>query len=129
MPAVEGTVRIEGLRELSRAFDRADKALVRELKTALREAGEPVRADAERLVVAQIPTVTLKWSRMRVGVTRHSVYVAPRARGARVPGRRRPRFAGKMLEPMTQALDRNVRETERRLDDMLGSVGRTWERG
>lgn len=128
MPATQA-IRVEGLAELNRAFARADKKLAREMRDTLRDVGEPVRADAERLAVAQIPKVTLPWAQMRVGVTRRSVYVAPRKRGAKAAQLRRPNFAGLLIEPMEQALDRNIGEAERRFDALLRDVGREWERG
>lgn len=129
MPAAGETLRVEGLAELQRAFKAADRSLSRELRGALRDVAEPVRADAEGLAVSGIPTVGLPWSRMRVGVTRHSVYVAPRQRGSRDPRRRRPRFAGLLLNrAMLPALQRNERRVEAAVEQMLGEVGRVWER-
>lgn len=128
MPATQA-IRVEGLAELNRAFARADKKLAREMRDTLRDVGEPVRADAERLAVAQIPKVTLPWSQMRVGVTTRTVYVAPRKRGAKTDQRRRPNFARLLLQPMTESLDRNIGEVERRFDNWLDEVGREWERG
>lgn len=126
MPA-SGAVRVDGLRELNRAFKVADRSLQKELRDSLRDVGEPVRADAEALAVAAIPRATLEWSRMRVGVTTKAVYVAPRARRRR--GTARPNYAGLLLQrAMLPALDRNIGEVERRFDRMLAEVGRDWER-
>ena len=127
MPA-SNAVRVEGLRELQRAFKRADRTLALELRHALRDAAEPVRATAEQLAVSAIPKVTLPWSRMRVGVTQSLVYVAPRQRGAKSPARRRPNFAvlllGRAMEP---ALAENREEVVQRIDEMLAVVGHEWE--
>lgn len=87
-----------------------------------------MRSDAESMVVASIPTIGLAWSRMRVGVTSTSVYVAPRARGTRDPRFRRPHMAQRLLEPMTAALDRNREGVINEIDDMLEDLGETWER-
>jgi len=120
-------VRVRGLRELSRAFALADRTLSRELSSSLREAAEPVRAEAEALAVASIPRIGLPWSRMRVGVTRKSVYVAPKERGGK--GRSRPNLAGLLLgRAMQPALERNIGEVEDAVDDVLATVGRAWER-
>jgi hypothetical protein len=128
MPA-ERAVRVQGLRELSRAFAVADKTLSRELRDKLREAAEPVRSDAEALAVARIPRIGVPWSRMRVGVTRSAVYVAPRQRGARGSRRRRPNLADLLMErSMQPALDANVPRVKESVEDVLDTVGRVWER-
>jgi hypothetical protein len=125
MPA--GALRVEGLRELNRAFAVADRSLKRELTEALRDVGEPVRADAERLAATSIPRVGIAWSRMRVGITTTTVYVAPRSR--RRAGTRRPNLAGLLLDrALTPALTANVGEVERRFGKMLDTVGKDWER-
>lgn len=130
MPAVGETLRVDGLRELQHAFKLADKTLERELRATLREVAEPVRADAERLAVAGIPTIGLAWSRMRVGVTRTSVYVAPRQRGVRGnASRKRPNLASLLLgRAMLPALERNEPQVAIEMDRMLATVGRAWER-
>ena len=76
-------VRVEGLRELNRAFRVADKALATDLKDALEEAAVPVRRDAQSLAVQRIRRIGPTWSRMRVGTTGGVVYVAPVERGTR----------------------------------------------
>lgn len=129
MPA-DTSVRVEGLAELQRAFARADKALSRELRDRLRQAAEPVRADAEERAGSQIARLGIPWSQMRVGVTRRSVYVAPRQRGARRGPARRPNLAGLLLgRTMMPALEANQPEVLERVDDLLAEVGREWERG
>lgn len=130
MPAVnERVVRVEGLRELSRAFALADKAERRMFRQSLRDVAEPVRADAEALAVSRISRIGLPWSRMRVGVTRTSVYVAPRERGTRTPTRSRPKLASLLMDrAMQPALDAHVEEVEEATDRMLGDVARLWER-
>lgn len=127
MPASDA-IRVEGLRELNRAFARADQVLHRDLTGGLREAAEPVRADAESLALSSIPRIGLPWSRMRVGVTRRVVYVAPQRRG-RKRGRRRPNLAGLLMgRAMSPALERNRGEVESRVGRVLDTVGREWER-
>ena len=119
---------VEGLGGLIRAFSVADKILTRELKDALREAAEPVRSEAEILAVGRIPRIGISWSRMRVGVTAHSVYIAPRQRGARGGARRRPNLASLLLgRSMEPALEHNIGQVEDELEDMLATVGRAWE--
>lgn len=120
---------------MQRAFRVADKTLSRELRKGLRDSAEPVRSDAEMLAGTRISNMgapasadAQDWRRMRVGVTRTSVYVAPRSRASSGSRKRRNLFdlmTGRSLEP---ALDANVDEVTRRLDDVLGTVGAAWDR-
>lgn len=127
MPATNALT-LSGFRELARAFEIADPTLSREFRDGLQEAAEPVRVDAEILAVDRIRNVGIPWSRMRVGVTRHSVYVAPKQRGRRLRGRRRPNLAGLLLdEAMTPALESNIPKVEKAVEEVLGTVGRVWE--
>lgn len=122
-------VAVEGLRDLQRAFRVADETLSRELTKTLREVAEPVRADAERLAVAGIRRITLPWSAMRIGVTKTSVYLVPRKRGARFPQRRRPNFKNLLLDrAMLPALERNEDQVLEGMEDLLEHVGLNWER-
>lgn len=127
--AGERVIRLEGFRELSRAFALADKVLSAELRSGLRDAAEPVRSDAELLAVSRIPRIGIAWSRMRVGVTRTSVYVAPRQRGARGGAGKRPNLAALLLgRSMEPALEANIGDVEDAVEDVLATVGRAWER-
>lgn len=129
MPATGETLRVEGLAEMQRAFRVADRSLSRELRSSLREVAEPVRSDAEHLASAAIPRIGVPWSRMRVGITRHTVYVAPRQRGARDQARKRRNLAGLLMDrAMLPALRVNEQRIVHRLEDMLDEVGRDWER-
>lgn len=131
MPAQ--AVSVKGLRELNRAFARADKTLKREKNDALKDAAEPVRREAEALAVSNISRIGVPWSRMRVGVTQKVVYVAPKERGVRSRGdqrRRRPNLAGRLMDDAMQpALDHNHQKVVENLDHVLATVGRAWERG
>ena len=126
------TIRVEGLRELQRAFKCADGTLQKDFRASLRAAAEPVRASAESLAVEKIRRIGVPWSRMRVGVTQREVYVAPVKRGQK--GRdqrlRRPNLfdllMGRALEP---ALDRNIGKVEANVEKVLETVGRDWETG
>jgi len=125
-------IRVEGLRELQRAFKRADGTLQKDFRTSLRVAAEPVRASAEQLAVEKIRRIGVPWSRMRVGITQREVYVAPVKRGQK--GRdqrlRRPNLfdllMGRSLEP---ALDQNIGKVEANVEKVLETVGRDWETG
>ena len=121
--------RMHGLAEMQRAFSRANKDLSKELRTSLQKVAEPVRSDAEVRAVSQIPNVGGHWSRFRTGVTRNSVYVAPRERGRR-SALRRPNFAGLLMDrAMQPALDAHASEIEHELGNMLDEIGSDWGRG
>lgn len=127
-------VQVTGLRELDRAFGKANRALSNDLKDALEEAAQPVRRDAQILAAANIRNVETgdPWSRMRVGVGRWVAYVAPVERGVKGRGgqrRRRPRFGDLLLgRAMEPALDRNVGNVERRFEGLIDDVCDVWER-
>ena len=128
MPIQQRTLTVRGLGDLQRAWAVADKETSKELRASLRSAAEPVRADAQALATHAIRRNTPEWSRMRVGVTRRMVYVAPRARGTRQRNLKRPKFADVLArEAMQPALDRNIRTVNERVDDALANVGHKWE--
>jgi len=128
MPAVGETLRVDELADLNRAFRLADRTLARELRGGLRDAAEPVRLDAERLATARISRIGVPWSRMRVGVTTHTVYVAPRQRGTRFAQRKRSNIAGLLIErAMVPALRANELRVVAEMEQVLGTVGRAWE--
>jgi hypothetical protein len=121
---------VDGYRDLVRAFAKAERTVNREFRATLREAAEPVRADAEGMAVARIEKVGVPWSRMKIGVTTRMVYVAPRQRGTRSRSRRRPNLAGLLLDrAMTPALEQNRAAVVRSVESMLGDVERAWDRG
>jgi hypothetical protein len=123
-------IRVEGLRELQRAFKRADAALQKDLRTGLRLAAEPVRSAAESLALENIRRIGVPWSRMRIGVTQKTVYVAPRERGQKGRDRRLKRpnlfdlLMGRSLQP---ALDQNISRVEASMETVLDTVGAAWE--
>lgn len=124
MPAIH----VEGLRDLDRAFKAADVALNKDLRKTLTAAAEPVRSGAEALAISGIPRMTVPWSRMRIGVTAHSVYVAPRKRGSRVARSKRPNLASLLLgRSMLPALEQNRERVLQEFDGLLEDVGRAWE--
>lgn len=122
-------VTVEGLRELQVLFSKAGKEANSDLRSELRELGEPIRADAESLAATSIRRVGPKWSRMRVGVTRRLVYVAPKQRGVKRRGdpRARPKF-GTLLEQraMTPALRRNEGDIATNVNRMLERLAEKW---
>ncbi len=128
MPATDQrTLRVRGLTEMQRAFRLADRDLSRDLRATLKDVAEPVRSDAERLAVSGIRNVGLPWSRMRVGVTSKSVYVAPKERGRR-SRRRRPNLAGLLMDrAMSPALELNQGRIAHEVEEMLDDLFERWE--
>lgn len=128
----DGTVTVRGYRELYRAFSLADAQLKRELRKTLRDAAEPVRADAETFAYRRIRNIREGdfWSEMRTGVTQRSVYVVPQPRGTRKRSRKRPNLADLLMDrAMQPALDRNEKKVVEKIDDLLADIERTWGRG
>jgi len=126
-------VRVLGLRDLERAFAKADRRLVGDLKDALEEAAAPVRRDAQTLAGTTIRNLHAgdDWSRMRTGVSRSVAYVAPVERGVkgRANQRRRRNLADLLMgRAMQPALERNQRAVERRFELLLDEVVDVWER-
>lgn len=125
-------VHVEGIRELTRAFALLGKGMEKGVPEALAAAADPVRFAAEGLAVSQIPRMTFPWSRMRVGVTRHTAYVAPVERGRR--SRNNPRIRRPNLKPLLldraldPALAANVSRVERELRDALSDLFKSWAR-
>jgi hypothetical protein len=85
---------------------------------------------AETLAQSQIGNMSSspRWSRMRIGVTRNLIYVAPRQRGTR--GRRpggRPKLAGLLMDKAMQpSLDRHAHEIEYRFEHLIDTVADTF---
>lgn len=101
----------------------------RDMNEALKSAGEPVRQDVESLAVSRIPKIGIPWSRMRLGITKHTVYVAPVQKGRTASGRGRPNLKTKLLdEAMAPALQRNSARVEREFEDAVKDMGRAWAR-
>jgi len=120
---VPEAVYVRGMRELVRTFDRLPREYRAEVRSELAESAEGVAERAEELALAGIRNIGEPWSRMRVGVTARSVYVAPRQRSRRT--RRRPNFARLLLErAMEPALRERAHEVRRRLEEALDRLGR-----
>jgi hypothetical protein len=121
-------VRVEGLSELFRSFEEADRGLGREVKSALEDAGEVVRVAAQDRAASRIHNIGAGWDRMRIGISRDIVYIAPRQRGTRDPRLKRPKF-GRLLvaEAMEPALQENreivAKEVEDAIDNLNQNAG------
>lgn len=123
-------IRVDGLRELQRAFRITGLGMEVGLREAMESASESVRVDAQALAVSSIRNIGVPWSRMRIGVTRRTAYVAPVERGRRTrPGRGRPNLAGLLAgKAMEPALANNIGNVERDFGEALDDLFRIWER-
>jgi hypothetical protein len=126
-------VRIEGLRELERAFKLYGRGMEKGLREAMEAGAEVVRPAAESLARESLkPARNVDWSLMRVGVTRRTAYVAPAQRGRRGklrPNAGRPNMRQKLLgESMEPALEANTSRVESEFKDALNDLARMWSR-
>jgi len=125
-------VAVTGLRELNAAFAKSDKETRLGVRGVQREVAEPVRLGAETLAVIRIPNVGFRWWRMRVGVTRALIYVAPKERGIRqrANSRRRPRFADLLMNrAMEPALEARRPQLEADTERMLDRIANDFNKG
>ena len=114
---------VTGLRELSAAYSKLERDTRLGLRHGLHDAAEPVRRDAESLAQAQISRIGRNWWKMRTGISRNLVYVAPVQRGVKTKGRQqlaRPNLADLLIDrAMEPALHRNEAEVERGIQLVL----------
>jgi hypothetical protein len=106
------TLVVENYRELMRALAKADRDVRLGVRRELRHVAQPVQLTIEQLALSEIRNMhkSPQWARMRIGVTRTSVYVAPKQRGARKnPYARRPNFKPLM---MARALEPGLKRTQ-----------------
>jgi hypothetical protein len=126
-------VALRGQRELLASLKYADRETRLGVRRELRKVAAPVAADAEALALSAIRNMARspKWARMRVGVTRQLVYVAPRQKGVRGRGGgRRPNLADLLMDrAMLPALHRHEAEIEQRLEHMLDVIADGFNRG
>lgn len=123
---MSASIRIEGIRELNRAFAQISLEVKRDNVRKLREATEPARAKAEELAVSNIRNIGGRWSQMRLGVITRGVYLAPKAR--RRGGSPRPNLGGlllkrSMLPAVREAQPEIVARLEVWLDGLAGQNG------
>lgn len=124
MPQAAATLRLDGLREINQSFNRFGPRVKEGLKNEFVRVGEPVRSLSEELAVEKIRNIGEDWSRMRLGVTASTVYVAPQARRRRGhPGYKRPNLAVLLLEDaMFPALDRSEPAVLAGVEKMLDRI-------
>jgi hypothetical protein len=117
---VADAIRIEGLRELERAFRASEDDLRRELQRELNEAGKIVAEDA-RGRLARYSARSAGGIRSRIK-RRTEVVVEQRRR--RTTGRRPDWGSFQMREVLIPARSARIREVEQRLENMLDRIGR-----
>lgn len=128
MPAaVSNPVAVRGLRELQAAFAKADRDTRLGVRKTLMAVAEPVRATAEALAVQNISNIGPKWGKMRTGVSRSLIYVAPRQRGRMTRQNRaryaRPNFANRLMaDAMEPALRRHRHGIEASVERAMDRV-------
>lgn len=130
----ERAVRVEGLDDLVRAWRVANREMAKDVRTAIEEAGEPIRQMAQSLVRSEISGMSrgrLPWWTIRTGVERSTIgYIVPAQRGARDFRSRRKRrnLAALIAEREQRALDANIGRVEGEFVDALNRVARVWAR-
>jgi ATPase subunit of ABC transporter with duplicated ATPase domains len=130
-----GAIQVEGLNSLVRAFRVANKEVAKDVRTAIEQAGEPIRQDAQNRVRAEISGMSrsrVPWWEIRSGVERSTIgYIVPRQRGVRTLGggrRRRPRLAALIAQREQSALDAHAGRVETEFREALNEVARAWAR-
>jgi hypothetical protein len=129
-------VQVKGLRELQAAFAHADRATRLGLRAELQHVAEPVQRDAQALAGQEISGMrrSPRWARMRVGVTRRLVYVAPKQRGVKTRNprdpRRRPNLAPLLMaRAMEPVLERHETEIVIATEAMLDHIADGFNQG
>ena len=126
---------VKGLRDVNTAFAKTDRDLRLGWRAGMRQVAEPVRRDAQESAVSNIRRMpgSPKWARMRVGVTRQMVYVAPRQRGTRgrgPAGRARPNLGNLLMDrAMQPPLERHEHEITARFEQLLDHVADGFNHG
>ena len=120
---------VRGLHELQASLVHADRSLRLGVRGDLRQVAEPVQRGAEQLAAANISRIGPRWSKMRVGITRDLVYVAPRQRGGK-GATRRPNLGTLLMDrAMQPALDQHISEIEARFEALLDEVSDDFNQG
>lgn len=123
-------IAVSGLRELNAAFAHSDKESRLGVRRVQRDLAEPVKLGAETLAVVRIRNIGMRWSRMRIGVTRTLIYVAPRQRGARNGPRHRPNLAPLLMDrAMEPALEARRPQLEADTERMLDRIADEFNKG
>jgi hypothetical protein len=118
------TLRVRGYREFLRAANKAGPDTKKEVRSAFREVGEAIRAEA----VARFSSVDARSAvGYRVAVRQRGVAVEQRRR--KTTGLRPDYGALQMRRALLPALRANEAETERRMERAIDRVADHFERG
>jgi hypothetical protein len=114
------TLRVKGFTALQRDLAKTEKRIRDDIHQQIRQAAEPIRRDAETFARHRISHIGRQWFRMRIGLTPHGIYVAPRMRATRNRSRKRPNLA-RLLErrAMTPARRKNTQLVKRRVQKVI----------
>jgi hypothetical protein len=123
------TIRVKGLRELDRAFNRMSKDLRTDFVWELEEAADPARIRTTERILGEMRNMppTPFYAGMRIGVSKAqtTVYIVPSwKRGG--TGRGRPSLAGSIRKRMEQAVAETAPLIEKRVGDMLDRMADEW---
>ena len=128
-------VRVEGLGDLVRAFKVADKEVARDVRTAIEQAGEPIRQEASERVRSEISGMArsrLPWWSIRTGIERNTIgYIVPQRKGVKGLGgerRRRRNLAGLIAQQEEIALANNQDRVFDEFEEAMDEVARAWAR-
>jgi len=115
---------VKNWRSVNAAFAKADRESRLALKAKQRDLAEPVKLQAEGLAHSKIRRMTDAWSKMRIGVTKTVVYVAPKQRGIKgESARKRKKLAPLLMDrAMEPALEQNRGSIEQGVERILDWV-------
>lgn len=116
---MEGTVRVKGLRELTRDLNRLSKEVSKEVRDELKEAGDIVRTEASSRFASISPRSAAGY---RTRVRRAGLVVVEQSR-RRVTGRRGDYGALQMRRALAPAVASKEGEVVNRIDRMLERLG------
>ena len=123
-----GTVQVQGLQDLIRAFKLMPDEVVEEFTWEILEAAEPVRtaAQSKAATAPRNMAYTREWTAMRTGVSRRdtTVWVVPALHGRRknAPASNEAFVKAVQERALDPALEENTEKIINRIDDMLDRI-------
>jgi hypothetical protein len=110
----------------------ANREVAKDVRTAIEQAGEPIRAEAfhrARSEISGMARSRVPWWSMRTGVMRNTIgYIVPAQRTHGRGPRRRPNLATLLAEKEAIALEHNRDRVLDEFNDALGEVAKAWAR-